>query len=276
MRPALKAFVMAAWIAAALSHAQAADTDSLIVHYNGPVDVGVETPIQIPAGYVGTVRCSGPAGETCVLVHSERMKNPVSCDAPPFGDPSEIYAIILQPGENNAAAVLKRYSPAMTLVQARAEMRKILVKACEAKYHGNARADFYSVGITDHDFDTKLVSTIAMQYVVMVTARSAKGRAEQSEIDARAHSPPSNSDYMTVTSNIPACPSKADIKALLSAATDKAAWPKAETIGIEDGCIEIQAGDLVYPVGSDMWAALIQVRPKGHARAYWTDMLVVK
>jgi uncharacterized protein len=165
-----------------------ADTDSALVHYNGPVDGGAGAPIHIPAGYVGIVRCSGPGGGTCVLVHSEPMKEPVSCDEPPFGDPSELYAAGkgygIESSANNMATALKGYSPAMTLVQARAEMRKILAKACEAKYHGGARTDFYSVGVTDHDFDTELVFNLASQYVTMEIAHSAKGREQQAEIDA--------------------------------------------------------------------------------------------
>jgi hypothetical protein len=83
----------------------------------------------------------------------------------------------------------------MTLAQARAEMRKILAKACNAKYRGGARADFYSARVTDHDFDTDLVFNLATQYVTMEIARSAKGREEQAQIDARmaaaAAGPPS-------------------------------------------------------------------------------------
>jgi len=185
----LKTLITAIGIAAALSCAQAADTDSAIVHYNGPVDGGAASPIHIPAGYVGTVSCSGPAGGTCVLVHSEPMKEPVPCDKPPFGDPPELFGAGkrygLESAENNMATPLKAHSPTMTLAQAQAEMRKIVVEACEAKYHGGARTDFYSASITDHDFDTQLVFGLAMQYATVEIAHSAKGREEQAKIDAR-------------------------------------------------------------------------------------------
>jgi hypothetical protein len=110
------------------------------------------------------------------------MKAPVPCDKPPFGDPPEVP---LNDGQENMAKALKANIPTMSLAQARTEMRKALSKACEAKYHGAARADFYSVGIADHDFDTQMVFTLASQYITMEIAHSAKGREQQAEIDAR-------------------------------------------------------------------------------------------
>jgi len=55
-------------------------------------------------------------------------------------------------------------------------MRNALSKAREAKYHGTARDDFYSLSIMDLDFDTKMVFTLAAQYITMEIAHSAKGR----------------------------------------------------------------------------------------------------
>ena len=73
---------------------------------------------------------------------------------------------------------LKHYIPTMSLAQARTEMRKALSNACEAKYHGAARADFYSVGIMDHDFDTKTVFLLASQYIAMEMAHGPRLRRQ--------------------------------------------------------------------------------------------------
>jgi hypothetical protein len=184
MQPVLKTLITATWIAAALSCAQAADTDSAIIHYNGPIYMDNDSrvpPINIPSGYTGLLRCSN-TDATCRLVSVEPTKAPVPCDKPPFGDPPEVP---LNDGQENMAKALRANIPTMSLAQARAEMRKALSKACEAKYHGAARADFYSVGIMDHDFDTQMVFTLASQYITMEIAHSAKGREEQAEIDAR-------------------------------------------------------------------------------------------
>lgn len=181
----MKTIIVALSIIEASSGALAAE-----VHYNGPVDAGTaDTPIHIPSGYTATVHCSGPAGETCVLVHSEPMKAPVPCDKPPFGDPPELYLAGeyggLQWAANNMAAALKGPSLALTLTQAHAEMRKTLSKACDAKYHGAARDAFYGAGILDQDFDTKTVFALAAQFITMAIARSPQGREEQAEINAR-------------------------------------------------------------------------------------------
>jgi len=170
-----------------------ADTDSAIIHYNGPIYMDSDSrvpPINIPSGYTGLVRCSN-IDATCRLVSEEPMKVSVPCDKPPFGDPPEVP---LNDGQENMAKALKANIPTMSLAQARAEMRKALSKACEAKYHGAARADFYSVGIMDHDFDTQMVFALAAQYITMEIAHSAKGRERQAEIDARlaAAEPPSS------------------------------------------------------------------------------------
>jgi hypothetical protein len=163
---------------------ESTDVDSAIIHYNGPIYMDNDSrvpPINIPSGYTGLVRCSN-IDATCRLVSEEPMKAPVPCDKPPFGDPPEVP---LNDGQENMAKALKANIPTMSLAQARTEMRKALSKACEAKYHGAARADFYSVGIADHDFDTQMVFTLASQYITMEIAHSAKGREQQAEIDAR-------------------------------------------------------------------------------------------
>jgi hypothetical protein len=181
----LKALTTAIWIAAPLSCAQAADTDSALIRYNGPIYMNDDRrvpPISIRSGYTGLVRCSN-TDATCRLVSEEPMKAPVPCDKPPYGDPAEVP---LNDGQENMAKALKAYIPTMSLSQARAEMRNALSKACGAKYHSAARADFYSVGIMDHDLDTQMVFTLASQYITMEIAHSAKGREEQAEIDARS------------------------------------------------------------------------------------------
>lgn len=181
----MKTLITALSIIGASSGVWAAD-----IHYNGPVDGGTtDAPIHIPAGYTATVRCSGPAGETCVLVRSEPMKAPVPCDKPPFGDPPELYLAGkyggLQWAANNMAAALKGPSLALTLTQAHAEVRKTLSEACDAKYHGAARDAFYDAGIMDQDFDTKTVFALAAQFITMAIARSPQGREEQAEAKAR-------------------------------------------------------------------------------------------
>lgn len=82
-------------------------------------------------------------------------------------------------------------------------------------------------------------------------------------------------DYMVMTDAVPACPSAAEIKTLLSSASDKAAWPQAQEIGEQEGCIELSKGEHVFPLDTEMWSALIQVRPEGSPYTYWTDMLAV-
>jgi hypothetical protein len=173
MRPISKTGITAIWVAAALSCAHAADSDSMIINFNGPVAINNDNrvpPITIPSGYTGLVRCSNIDG-TCRLVSTQPMKGPVACDKLPFGDPPEVP---LNGGEENMAKVLHDNVPVMGIAQARAEMRKAMVRACEAKYQGASRAEFYRAGIMDHDFDTQMVFTLASQYITMEIAHRAK------------------------------------------------------------------------------------------------------
>ncbi len=87
------------------------------------------------------------------------------------------------------AKALKNYMPEMTLAQARAEVRRVWSKTCEAKYHGTAVDKFYSVGIMANDLDTELVFRLASQYLMMEIARSSKGREQQAAIDSRSAVP---------------------------------------------------------------------------------------
>lgn len=124
--------------------------------------------------------------------------------------------------------------------------------------------------------NAQLASESVSRLALLVGARLLNSWRAQKARETQDASHRANGDYMVMQSRVPACPSKTDIKMLLSTGSDKAEWPKAEAIGERDGCLELHAGEHVYPVGSDMWSALIQVRPEGHARIYWTDMLDVK
>jgi len=164
----LKALITATCSAAAFTFAQAADTDSAIIRYNGPIYMNNDArvpPISIPAGYIGLVRCLND--DTCRLVSQEPMKAPVPCDKSPFGDPP---SVLLDDGQENLAKALRNHQPIMTMTRARAKVRMVFSRTCEAKYGGTGRADFYHAGITDHDFDTRMVFTLASTYIAVEIA----------------------------------------------------------------------------------------------------------
>lgn len=165
--------------------------------------------------------------------------------------------------------------------------------ACLAKFYGRNRPRYAKLGLPPHLLKTQSIGSIAALAVdwhrpyrhssgrvapaTGAPGSSATAGQRAQARDSRRAASAADREYLTVTSNFPACPRKTDLQALLSAALiDESEWPRAEAKGRKYGCIELHAGDHVYPLRRDRWTGLIQVRPDGRARTYWTDTLVVK
>jgi hypothetical protein len=175
----------------------------------------------------------------------------------------------------------------------RRALERAMRAACRAKFHGRNLARYSKLGLSPRSLQTRSVGSIAavtvrwsspyhrrsdrIAPVSSVSARSPPaGRRSPSGGVPHARSPADNHS-VAVTSSFPACPRRVDIQTLLSAALiDKSDWPQAEANGRRHGCIVLDAGERVYPLRRETWTGLIQVRPKGHTRTYWTDTAAVR
>lgn len=182
-----------------------------------------------------------------------------------------------------------RSVPRAVLQRIEKEMRA----ACLAKFYGENLPRYAKVGLPRHMLATESVGSIAAAVIkwnrpndlgsgtvpAPSSTVSVSVPTKRPTVSANTHDSSSLTDihYMKVTSNFPACPRQVDLKRLLTAAlVDNAAWPQAEAAGKRHGCIELYAGDRVDRVRSDRWSGVIQVRPQGRTRTYWTDAAVVR
>lgn len=179
--------------------------------------------------------------------------------------------------------------PRVVLQRIEKEMRA----ACLAKFYGRDLPRYAKAGVRRHMLETESVGSIAAA-VIKWTRPNDLGRGavpapsrtvsfsaptKRPRVSGNTHNSSSLTDihYVKVTSDFPACPRRVDLKRLLTAAlVDNAAWPQAEAAGKRHGCIELYAGDRVNRVRSDRWSGVIQVRPQGQTRTYWTDAAVIR
>ncbi|MHB1871503.1 MAG: hypothetical protein ACYCT1_11710 [Steroidobacteraceae bacterium] len=165
--------------------------------------------------------------------------------------------------------------------------------ACRAKFHDYNLARYAGLGLTPHSLKTQSVGAIAALTVTwsrpshrgsgrIAPASSGFGGSpatgRRTALRGVRHVP-SAVDHrsVVVTSNFPACPRRVDFQTLLSAALiDRSDWPKAQAKGRRHGCIVLRAGERVHPLRSETWSGLIQVRPDGHTKTYWTATVTVK
>jgi hypothetical protein len=173
------------------------------------------------------------------------------------------------------------------------KLERAMRAACRAKFHGRDLARYAKLGFSPHSLATRSVGAIAA-LTVQWNSPSGPGSdriappprlsgrlpatARGTASGSLRHPPPSaNGQSVAVKSSFPACPRRVDIQALLTAALiDKSDWTKAEAKGRRHGCIELGAGERVYRLRSEAWSGLIEVRPQGRTRTYWTDAVAVK
>jgi len=165
--------------------------------------------------------------------------------------------------------------------------------ACLAKFYGDNVPRYSRLGVSPHALKTRSVGSLAALTVDWTGRyrRGAGGRAPVSRTSSepastaramagggmRPRPSPAGKPLVPVTTSFPACPRKVDFQSLLSVALiDKSEWASAEAKGRRHGCIELRAGERVYPLRRERWSGLIEVRPAGRARTYWTDAVAVK
>jgi hypothetical protein len=165
--------------------------------------------------------------------------------------------------------------------------------ACLAKFYGDNLPRYSKLGLSPDVLKTRSVGSIAALTVdwngryrhglggTAPVSRASSGPASTARPMApggmRSSPPPAGKPLVPVTTDFPACPRKVDFQSLLSVALiDKSGWARAEAKGRGHGCIELRAGERVYPLRRERWTGLIQVRPAGRTRAYWTDAVAVK
>ena len=172
------------------------------------------------------------------------------------------------------------------------EIDRAMRAACLAKFHDHNLARYSRLGLSPDSLKTRSIGSIAALTIGwsrpyrrgsggIPPARSPSGGSPAGQRtasgEARHALPPADNRSVAVASNFPACPRRVDIQTLLSAVLiDKADWPRAEAEGRRHGCIVLRAGERVHPLRSETWSGLIQVRPDGHTRSYWTDTVAVK
>lgn len=219
----------------------------------------------------------------------------VDCSTPPYGESVAQYGR----DEFRLGIIAMMHNDDRPLVpqSMMREVDKEMRAACLAKFYGQNLPRYSRLGLSPHSLRKQSVGSIAAVGLswnrpyhrgsarVPSASSTASGTAAGPALTKRptdsgkkqSSSFHSGNNLLKVTSNVPACPYKEDIKMLLSAALiDEASWPKAAAVGKRHGCIELRAGERVYRVRSDKWAGLIRVRPEGRAKAYWTDTLMVK
>lgn len=177
-----------------------------------------------------------------------------------------------------------------------AMMKKIdreMRAACLAKFYGKNVSRYTKLGMPPHALASKSVGSIAAVAMNWSTSHrrssgavvppsrtgSVSPTVKPAIASNGAHNTPSGAHrhYMKVTSNFPACPRKVDLKRLLAVALiDKTGWRAAEAASKRHGCVELHAGEHVYRLKTDLWDGVIEVRPQGRTRTYWTDAMVVK
>ncbi|MHB1540244.1 MAG: hypothetical protein ACYCUE_01035 [Steroidobacteraceae bacterium] len=185
---------------------------------------------------------------------------------------------------------LHRSAPPPALLR---QIERAMRGACRAKFYGDNLARYSRLGVSPHALKTRSVGSLAALTVDWRgrNRRGALGRAPLSRASRgpastargmaaggrRFAPPPAGKPLVAVTTSFPACPRKVDFQSLLSVALiDKSEWASAEAKGRRHGCIELRAGERVYPLRRERWTGLIKVRPAGRARTYWTDAVAVK
>lgn len=228
-----------------------------------------------------------------MLAWNVAMAN-VDCAKPPYGESVGRYG-----RDEFQLGILAMTHSAGHPAAPRAMIRKIdgeLRAACRAKFYGENLPRYARLALPPQRLATDSVGSIAAVALhwqepphrssgavspVPGAARAPAPAVSPVPGAARAPAPAERPiapvHYMRMTSDFSACPRRVDLKRLLAAALiDKQAWPQAAAAAKRHGCIELHAGDRVERISSDGWGGVIQVRPAGHARAYWTDSLVVR
>ncbi len=226
----------------------------------------------------------------CLMLAWNVASAHVSCTRPPYGESvarfgrDEFRLGMLAARHSADHASLPR-----TMAQ---QVDRAMRAACRAKFHGRDLARYSRLGLSPRSLRTRSVGSIAALTVPWsrprrpgsgaiaqssATGGPPAGERRPTSSGVRPAPAPADNPSVAVTSNFPACPRRIDFQALLSAALiDKSDWAKAQARGRKHGCIVLRAGEQVHPLRRETWTGMIQVRPDGQTRTYWTDTVAVK